>query len=84
MVIGRYGAMTIQEVGREARALLGEVDRGGGPASERQASAGAMTVREFGNLYLAEYAEQHHKDGWAEARYRASQRYAVRSLIPAA
>ena len=66
MVIGRYGALTIQEARREARALLAEVDRGGDPASERQSAAGATTVKGLGELYLAEHAAQHHKDGGSE------------------
>jgi len=77
MVIGRHGAMTVQEARQEARAILADVDRGADPVSERKAGREAPTVAELGELYVAEYATKYHKDNGHEAR-----RKLAKNIVP--
>jgi len=50
---GLHGALTAEEARREAKALLGQVARGEGPAEERATRRGSMTVAELCDAYLA-------------------------------
>lgn len=53
VTLGLHGALTAEEARREAKALLGQVARGGDPAEERATRRGSMTVAELCDAYLA-------------------------------
>jgi integrase len=50
--IGLHGRITAEEARKEAKALLGQVARGGDPAEERATRRASMTVAELCDRYL--------------------------------
>lgn len=56
-VIGLHGPVTAEEARRKARLWLGQAIDGGDPSGERQDGRRAPTLAEFGERYMAEYAE---------------------------
>lgn len=52
--IGRFGALTVEEARKQARAVLGAAAKGEDPAGERQAKRREMTVSTLIELYEAE------------------------------
>jgi integrase len=53
LTVGSYGRLTPEEARREAKRLLGDVDRGHDPAEERSDEKKAITVAELCQEYLA-------------------------------
>src|SRR5215831_5833819 len=53
LTVGNYGRLTPDEARREARRLLGEVERGLDPAEQRREERHAITVAELAREYLA-------------------------------
>ena len=52
VTIGLHGVWNPEEARREAKALLGQVARGGNPAEERKLDREAITVKELCTRYL--------------------------------
>jgi integrase len=50
--IGPHGRLTTEEARKEARALLGQVAKGGNPAEDRATQRNSMTVQELCERYL--------------------------------
>ncbi|MGE0735297.1 MAG: tyrosine-type recombinase/integrase [Alphaproteobacteria bacterium] len=61
VTIARHGEMTPDEARTEARKLLGDIARGGDPASHRAAQRNAATVKELADRYMREHIEPHCK-----------------------
>jgi integrase len=57
LTVGDFGRLTMEQARRDARVLLGDVDRGRDPLEERQRDRGGETVAELAARYLAEHAE---------------------------
>jgi integrase len=59
VTIGRFGAMTLDEARKSARALYAEVRSGGDPAASRRAAREVRpTVAELAELYLADLRQR--------------------------
>jgi integrase len=65
VVIGKHGRLTPDEARREAKALLGDVEKGENPAIERRTKREAPTLREISQDFL-EYASARKKVGAAK------------------
>jgi integrase len=52
--IGQFGRMSVEAARKEAKAKLGEVERGGDPSAERKALREARTVIELCDRYFAD------------------------------
>jgi hypothetical protein len=50
--IGTHGALTPEEARKEAKAVLGDVARGGDPAEERATRRNSLTVKDLCAQYL--------------------------------
>jgi integrase len=57
LTVGDFGRLTVDDARREARALLGQVDKGKDPLEERIKDRAGATVAELAARYLAEHAE---------------------------
>ena len=57
LTIGTHGRLTAEEARAEARKLLADVARGCDPAEDRKALRTALTMAEFAERYMTEYAE---------------------------
>ncbi len=66
LTIGRHGRLTAEEARAEARKLLADVARGCDPAEDRKALRTALTMSEFAERYMTEYAEGKKKPGTLE------------------
>lgn len=55
-MIGRHGVLTPEEARSKAKAVLGAVAEGAGPAAERDTARKVQTVAELCDLYLADTA----------------------------
>jgi hypothetical protein len=64
VVIGKHGRLTPDEARREAKALLGDVEKGANPAAERRTRREAPTLQEISQAFL-EYAFAKKKVGEA-------------------
>jgi integrase len=64
VVIGKHGRLTPDEARREAKALLGDVEKGANPAVERRTRRNAPTLREISQEFL-KYAFAKKKIGTA-------------------
>ena len=64
--IGQFGVWTVDAARTEARALLVKVDRGGDPASDKQARRMAPTVADLMTRYLAEHVIPHNAERTAK------------------
>jgi integrase len=64
VVIGKHGRLTPDEARREAKALLGDVEKGANPAVERRTKREAPTLQEISQEFL-EYAFAKKKTGTA-------------------
>jgi integrase len=70
LTIGRHGSPWTPETARkEARTLLGMIERGADPASDKMARRQAPTIAELAGRFLAEHAEAKRKSSTA-AEYR--------------
>ena len=65
IVIGKHGRLTPDEARREAKALLGDVEKGANPAIERRTRREAPTLQEISQEFL-EYAFAKKKIGTAK------------------
>jgi integrase len=65
IVIGKHGRLTPDEARREAKALLGDVEKGENPAIERRTKREAPTLREIAQDFL-EYTSARKKVGTAK------------------
>ena len=65
IVIGKHGRLTSDEARREAKALLGDVEKGANPAIERRTRREAPTLQEISQEFL-EYAFAKKKIGTAK------------------
>src|SRR5262245_5224503 len=71
--IGKHGTWTVDKARREARAILGEIDRGRDPASKRDADAKAPTMTKAVERFLKEEVDTkrrprtsaYYRDLWA-------------------
>ena len=52
--IGQFGRMSVEVARKEAKAKLGEIERGGDPSAERKAVRHARTIIELCDRYLAD------------------------------
>jgi integrase len=66
LTIGTHGRLTAEEARAEARKLLADVARGCDPAEDRKALRTALTMVEFSERYMTEYAEGKKKPGTLE------------------
>ena len=66
LTIGTHGRLTAEEARTEARKLLVDVARGGDPAEDRQTTRNALTMSEFAERYMTEYAVGKKKPGTLE------------------
>jgi integrase len=57
LTVGDFGRLTLEEARREARTLLGNVDKGRDPLGERQQDRAGATVAQLAARYLVEHAE---------------------------
>src|ERR1700747_1014086 len=64
VLIGKHGRLTPDEARREAKALLGDVEKGANPAVERRTKREAPTLQEISQAFL-EYAFAKKKVGTA-------------------
>src|ERR1700729_1126573 len=64
VVIGKHGRLTPDQARREAKALLGDVEKGADPAVERRTKRQAPTLQEISQSFL-EYAFTKKKIGTA-------------------
>jgi integrase len=55
--IGRHGAITCETARRAAKKVMGEVALGGNPAGDRKEARESLTLAEFSDLYVEDYAE---------------------------
>jgi integrase len=69
LVLGAYGALTVQQARERAQKALVRVRDGADPADERQAERQAQTVAEFAEVYLERHARVHKKT-WSEDERR--------------
>jgi integrase len=80
LVIGRYGALTLDEARAEARKLLARVRLGGDPAAERKSKRELPTFREYAGKVLDD-AEEIAKERPEEAKLRPRTIGSYRSLL---
>ena len=74
MTLGAYGALTLAEARKTARAELAKVETGGAdPLEERQKVARGETVADLCATYLERYAKPH-KKSWQEDERRINAR----------
>jgi integrase len=66
LTIGTHGRLTAEEARAEARRLLADVARGCDPAEDRKALRNALTMSEFSERYMTDYAEGKKKPGTLE------------------
>ena len=66
LTLGTHGHLTAEEARAEARRLLADVARGCDPAEDRKALRKALTVSEFAERYMTEYAAGKKKPGTLE------------------
>ena len=66
LTIGTHGRLTAEEARAEARKLLADGARGCDPAEDRKALRTALTMVEFSERYMTEYAEGKKKPGTLE------------------
>ena len=79
VTVGRVGRLTPEEARREARRVLGEVDKGHDPAEAKRSARRDMTIDQLCDLYLAEGA--HHKKASTLAMDRSRLAAHVRPLL---
>ena len=80
-VLGRYGVLTLEQARKKARRLLGQVADGLDPLSEkrrkaeeaRRKEAEGVTVAEFADRWLEDYAKAHRRT-WPEDKRRIETR----------
>lgn len=66
LTIGTHGRLTAEEARTEARKLLADVARGCDPAEDRKTRRNALTLSDFAERYMNEYAEGKKKPGTLE------------------
>ena len=69
MVIGSYGVLTLDEARNITKAKLVELIQGKDPALEKQKKPKSLSMYEFANLYMENYAKKH-KKSWSEDQRR--------------
>jgi integrase len=79
VTIGPYGALTVDQARREARKLLGDVERGSDPAARRDGQREALSVRELAEKWL----EQHVTPKLKARSVAEDRRLLDRLLLPA-
>jgi integrase len=65
MVIGNFGALTVDEARNIAKVKLAELIQGKDPASEKKKKSKTLSMAEFTNQYMENYAKKH-KKSWSE------------------
>lgn len=76
ITLGRYGVLTPDQARKKAMRELTSVNNGGDPAEERRESRKAITVRDYADVYVDQYAKKR-KRTWPEDRRRLD-----RNIIP--
>ena len=69
MVIGGYGALTLDEARNIAKIKLAELIQGQNPAKDSNKLSKNKTMTDFSNQYIENYAKKHKKT-WAEDQRR--------------
>lgn len=57
--IGKVGVFTVEEARKEARLILADVARGEDPAADRKSTREVLTIKEFAERYMREFAQRH-------------------------
>ncbi len=71
LVLGEFGALTLNQARKLAKERLVEVIKGGDPVQERRQESLGSTFRELAELYLKRHAYKHKKKISAQADERA-------------
>ncbi len=69
MVIGSYGSLTLDEAKNIAKVKLVEIIQGKDPGLDKQKKSKTLSMTEFANLYMENYAKKH-KKSWSEDQRR--------------
>jgi integrase len=69
MVIGNYGALTLEEARNIAKLKFAELIQGKDPSLEKQKKAKNLNMAEFADQYIENYAKKH-KKSWSEDQRR--------------
>jgi len=77
--IGRFGALTVEEARAKARKILLQAKDGQDPMAAKRAERGALTLAEFAERYLADYARVHKK----ARSVHDDEGYLARHILPA-
>ena len=80
ITLGPHGPLTSEAARKEALKVLGDVARGGDPASQRDSERAAGNVEELATRFLTEYAAQHNKKSSAREYERLVRLHIVPAL----